>query len=204
MTTGEREPESSGLPQSRRTVPPPQLMPTVPEVRASWINFYDTHYPRVMRFVMHSGACLQDAQDAVQEAFTESWTLMNSNPDRWSEVSRKEAWIRVVAWRRYLRPPGPRIRPPVADGAVIPDLPDPGLGPSELTTQTQMVLQTLRGLDEDERVVMAFYLDDFPTEEIATALNLTEQRVRDIKKKARAALKIALAGHMSPGRKQPQ
>jgi RNA polymerase sigma factor (sigma-70 family) len=67
-----------------------------------------------------------------------------------------------------------------------------------------MVLQTLRGLDEDERVVMAFYLDDFPTAEIASALNLTEQKVRDIKKKARAALKIALAGHMSPGRKRPQ
>ena len=44
---------------------------------------------------------------------------------------------------------------------------------------------------------MAFYLDDFPTATIADALDLTEQRVRDVKKKARAALKTALADHLS-------
>ena len=53
---------------------------------------------------MLNGACLQDAQDAVQEAFTASWTLMDSDPDRWLAVSGKEAWIRVVALRRYRRP----------------------------------------------------------------------------------------------------
>jgi len=63
------------------------------------------------------------------------------------------------------------------------------------------VLEALRGLDEQARAVMAFHLDDFPTAAIADALGLTEQRVRDVKKKARAALKTALAGHMSSGRR---
>jgi RNA polymerase sigma factor (sigma-70 family) len=173
-------------------------MPVLAEIRAAWIDFYDVHYPRVVRFVMHNGACLQDAQDAAEEAFTESWSLMASHPDRWLGVSGKETWIRVVALRRYHRPPGPRIRPQLAAGAVIPDLPDPGPGPAELTAQAQTILQALRSLNELERSVMAFYLDDFPTTAIAEALNLTEQKVRDVKKKARAALKTTLAGTMSP------
>jgi len=178
-------------------------MPVLAEIRAAWIDFYDTHYHRVLRFVMHNGAYLQDAQDAVQEAFTESWALMDSHPDQWLAVASKQAWIRVVAMRRYHRPPGPRLRPQVAEGAAIPDLPHPGPGPGELTAQTQMVLQALRGLDEQSRAVMAFHLDDFPTAAIADALEITEQKVRDVKKRARAALKTTLAGHMSPGRRQP-
>src|SRR5262249_39616352 len=38
---------------------------------------------------------------------------------------------------------------------------------------------------------------------IAGALNLTDQQVRDVKKRACAALKIALDGTIFPGRRQP-
>jgi len=131
MTADDREPEPSG---PYPGAPPPGLMPGLEEIRAAWIAFYDTHYHRVVRFLMHNGACLQDAQDAVQEAFAESWALIDSDPGRWLAVTSKEAWIRVVALRRHRRPPGPRIRPQLAEGAVIPDLPDPGPGPGELTS----------------------------------------------------------------------
>ena len=203
MTTDEREPGTSGPPSPYPApypgVPaPPRPMPLLAEIRTAWIDFYDAHYNLVVRFVMHDGACLQDAQDAVQEAFTESWALMENHPDRWLAVTSKEAWIRVVALRRYRRPPGPRIRLQLVKGAVIPDLPHPTVEPGELTIQAQTVLQALRGLDEQSRAVMAFCLDDFPTTAIADALNLTEQRVRDVKKKARAALKTALAQHIPP------
>jgi len=162
--------------------------------------------------MMHNGASLQDAQDAVQEAFTESWALMDSRPGQWLAITGKETWIRVVALRRFRRPPGSRIRPLLAEGADIPDLPDPSPEPAEMTAQTQVVLQAqtqvvlqaLCSLDEQERAVMAFYLDDFPTSAIADALNLTEQRVRDVKKKARAVLKTALAGHMAPEGRRPR
>ena len=184
MTAGEPEPERSG--------------PVLEKIRAEWIDFYDAHYYRVVRFVMFNGAYLEDARDAAQEAFTESWALMDSQPDRWVAIRSKEAWIRTVALRRYRRPVGPRIRPQLAGEAVIPDLPDPAPGPCELTAEAQTVLQTLRGLDKQARAVMAFYLDDFPTGAIADALDITEQRVRDVKKKARAALKIALAEYTYP------
>ena len=184
MTAVEPEPERSG--------------PVLEKIRAAWIDFYDTHYHRVVRFVMLNGASLEDAQDAVQEAFTQSWALMDCQPDRWVAVRSKEAWIRVVALRGYRRPLGPRIRPQLAEEALIPDLRDPALGPCELTAEAQTVLQALRNLDEQARAVMAFHLDDFPTGAIADALDITEQRVRDVKKKARAALKITLAGHAYP------
>lgn len=176
------------------------------EIRAVWIDFYDAHYHRVVRFVMHCGAGLLDAQDAAHEAFAESWALVNRDSGQlWLAITDKEAWIRTVARRRHRRPPGPRIRPPLAEDAVIPDLADPRPGPGELTVQTQAVLQALRSLkDEEVRAVMAFCLDGFSTEEIARTMKLTKQRVRDLKKRGRATLKTTLAGQMSPGRRQPR
>jgi RNA polymerase sigma factor (sigma-70 family) len=109
-----------------------------------------------------------------------------------------------VALRLCRRPPGRRIRPRVAEGVDVPDQPYPGPGPGELTAQTQTVLQALRRLDEEAREVMAFYLDDFTSTQIAAALNLTEQRVRDVKKKARAALATAFTDARLPRRRQLQ
>lgn len=118
---------------------------------------------------------------------------MTSDPGRWQAITNQPAWIRTVALRRYKRPPGPRTRPQLSPHAEIPDLPSPWPGPGDITVQAQLVLEALRSLDEEARPVMAFCLDDFTTLETATALGITEQRVRDVKKKARAALKRALA-----------
>lgn len=162
-------------------------------MRADWINFYDTEYYHVVRFVMRAGACLDDAADATQQAFTESWALMINHPDRWAQIRDRRAWIRTLAWRKHQRPPGPRRRPLLAGGAPIPDIVDPGPEPAELTAQTLLVLQALRGLDEQPRLVLAFHFDDVPTRVIAAELNVAEQRVRDLLKNARATLKRRLA-----------
>jgi RNA polymerase sigma factor (sigma-70 family) len=173
------------------------------DVRAEWIDFYDTNFLRVVRFVMHNGGARDEARDAAQDAFTESWDLMNRNPSGWQAVQRKETWIRTVALRRYLRPPGPRRRPLSRDGGEVPDRPAPGPGHDELTAQAQAVLQALRALDEEARTVMAFDLDGIPTSDIAAALHVTEQRVRDIKKRARTALKRHLAESVITEGRQP-
>jgi DNA-directed RNA polymerase specialized sigma24 family protein len=77
------------------------------QARSEWIGFYDTHYHRVVRFVMHNGASQADAQDAAQEAFIESWALVSSDPDRWQAITGKAAWIRTgLAGAR--RKPGTR------------------------------------------------------------------------------------------------
>jgi RNA polymerase sigma factor (sigma-70 family) len=187
------------LPGPPGQTPSPLRTADLEEIRADWISFFDAHFRRVVRLVMHVGASLQDAQDAAQEAFTESCVVMNADPARWAAVTSKEAWIRVVALRKYKRPPGPRIRLQMTDGAAIPDIPDSDPDPAELTVQTQMVLQALRGLNAESRAVMAFFLDGFSGPEIAAALGITDQKVRDVKKRARAALKAVLAAQLTSG-----
>jgi RNA polymerase sigma factor (sigma-70 family) len=200
MTTGDLEPEAFGeLPPSGRqsAFAPGNLM----EVRNEWIDFYDAHFRRAVRFVMHIGASQEAAEEAAQEAFLESWELMNKDPNRWQAIASKDAWIRTVAVRRYHRPPGPRRRVlTVAD--EIPDLPSVGLGHDELTAQAQLVLRALRILDEEPRMVTAYDLDGIPTADIATELGITEQRVRDVRKKARTVLRKALAENITSGGRQ--
>lgn len=171
------------------------------QMRAEWIDFFDAHYHRVVRFLMHNGASLADAQDAAQEAFTESFDLMSQSPERWANVMGKPTWIRTVALRRYRRPPGPRRRPLTA-GNEIPDLPALGPGHDELTVQAQLILQALQALDEEARTVMAFGLDDIPTADTAYVLGITQQRVRDVRKKARTVLKQELARNAEHRRRQ--
>jgi RNA polymerase sigma-70 factor (ECF subfamily) len=173
------------------------------EVCTEWVGFYNAHYHRVVRFIMMRGeASLTDAQDAAQEAFTESWLLISRDPDAWQAIGNKAAWVRTVACRRHSRPPGTRHRPLITDGPV-PDPPVPGPGHAELTDQAQAVLQALRALDDESRAVMAFTLDHFTTADIATALGITHQRVRDVQKKARAILRRQLAEITAAEGRQP-
>ena len=100
-----------GPPGQNRSTPAPADLAEIGADRAGWSSFYHEHFSRVVRVVMHDGASRQDAHDAAQEAFTESWNLIATDPARWAAVTGKEAWIRAVALRKYRRPPGPRIRP---------------------------------------------------------------------------------------------
>jgi RNA polymerase sigma factor (sigma-70 family) len=165
-------------------------------VSSEWIRFYDDQYHLVIRFLMHNGATQLDAEDATHEAFTELYTLAARHPDRWQAITNKAAWIRTVAIRKYRRPPGPRKRPLTSSGEV-PDLPGCGPSPEDLTIQTQFVLQALQALDDEARTVIAFDIDGIPSADIARELHITPQRVRDIRKKARAALKHQLSENVA-------
>jgi RNA polymerase sigma factor (sigma-70 family) len=154
-----------------------------------WISFFDAEFQHVIGFLMKNGASLNDAQDAAGDAFAESWALTSRNPERWSQIANKRAWIRTVALRKLLRPPGSRIRPQEYSVADVPDTADAHADLEELTVQTQLVLQALATLDEEARSVVAFQLDGFSSAEIAQSLGVTDQRVRDISKKARRQLK---------------
>jgi RNA polymerase sigma factor (sigma-70 family) len=190
---GDERPPVPASPQVQSTGLPGGHPAGLVAMRADWIAFYDTEYHSVVRFLMRNGASLEDARDATEEAFLDSWTLMTKQPDRWSQIINRRSWIRAVALRKRLRPPGPRRRPLLANNAEIPDIPSPGLEPGELTAQTQAVLDALRSLDRQAQTVMAFRMDGFPTAAIAGTLGVTEQRVRDVTKKARTTLKRILA-----------
>jgi RNA polymerase sigma factor (sigma-70 family) len=192
MAADERQPVPIGQ-HAQVAGPPAGHAATLVAMRADWIAFYDTEYHKVVRFVMRNGASLEDARDATEEAFLDSWALMTNQPGRWSQIRNRRSWIRAVALRKCQRPPGPRRRPLLADSAKIPDIAAPGLEPGELTAQTQAVLQALRTLDNQAQAVMAFRMDGFPAAVIAETLGITEQRVRDVTKRARTTLKRTLA-----------
>ncbi|MGI8448060.1 MAG: RNA polymerase sigma factor [Streptosporangiaceae bacterium] len=110
----------------------------------AFTEFYDREHAGVVVFAMKCGASLQAAEDAMQEAFTEMWILVQA--EKWAVIQNPAAWIRGVALRKYRRPRGRRRA-----GATIPvedfhDKAAPGEDPSDLSAGTLMVLQALRSL----------------------------------------------------------
>lgn len=78
MANDDHRPEAAGQSRSS-TRPTAPVHDSLMRMWADWIDFYDAHYHRAVRFMMHVGASLVDAQDAAQEAFTESWKLMRQS-----------------------------------------------------------------------------------------------------------------------------
>jgi DNA-directed RNA polymerase specialized sigma24 family protein len=154
---------------------------------APFIEFYDREYHLVVRFVMNCGASLAAAEDAAQEAFLDAWRLM-SVPGKWAIIDDPRGWIRVVALRKYWRPPGCRKEPQAILQPVTPDTGDAGVSQVDLSVGALVVIDALRGLEPELRAVMAFDLDGFTAAESGGYLGLTDQQVRDRRKKARKIL----------------
>jgi DNA-directed RNA polymerase specialized sigma24 family protein len=167
-------------------------------VRGAFLNLYDQEYLPVVRFVMRLGASLQDAEDAVQEAFTEAWASLTPQPEKWSEIHEPRGWIRTIAKRKYQRPPGSRRRPlpvPVRELDEVRESPSHAeTRHDELTLETLYVLDAMRMLDPLPQAVLAFHMDGFSAPEIAIHLGLRDdQEARDLLKKARKTLARELA-----------
>jgi RNA polymerase sigma factor (sigma-70 family) len=160
--------------------------------RNSWSST-TTNTPLVVRFLMRYGATLHDAEDAAQEAFTDAWDRVERTRT-WAEVTDPRGWIRAVALRKYLRPPGSRRRPISVPVPEVPEAPTPGAGHAELLPGTLLVLDAMRSLDPEPRAVLAFHLDGFSAPAIGTQLGISDQKVRDLLKKARRILARTLTG----------
>ena len=167
-------------------------------VRDRFFEFFTTEYVLVVRFLMHCGASLHDAEDAAQEAFIDAWVRMGRD-GKWAEVAEPRGWIRRVALRKYQRPPGRRPRLQTVPVAHVPELRHHDIGDDDVAAETLAVVDALRRLDPPLPVVMAFYRDGFTAVEIGAQLGMTDQHVRDLIKKARRILTRELAG--SPDQK---
>jgi DNA-directed RNA polymerase specialized sigma24 family protein len=179
-----------------------QLAPTAEElftdeartaaIRADWLAFYDHEYALVVRFVMHCGASLQAAEDAVQDAFVDAWAL-TARADAWTAITDPRGWIRRVALRKYQRPPGKHRRPAAMPVGDVPEMTQPGQIHADLTNETLLVTAALRRLEPEPQAAMAFYLDGFTGPQIASQLGITDQKARDLLKAARRVLARELA-----------
>jgi DNA-directed RNA polymerase specialized sigma24 family protein len=168
------------------------------EMRGEFISFYDREHPLLVRFLVNAGASLPAAEDAMQEAFADAWALVRSGS--WELVNNPAGWIRVVGLRKYYRQRGRAGRElPVADFAVAPA---PAPCPADLAGETLAVLMALHSLPADERVALAFQIDGISCRETADHLRITEQKTRDLRKKARRNL----ASHLdeTPARRRTQ
>ncbi|MFB6642943.1 RNA polymerase sigma factor [Streptomyces chartreusis] len=163
--------------------------------RGEFLDFVDLHYHRLVGLLMWSGAERQDAEDAVQEALLQGWRAVLSG--RWSTIGNPAGWIRRVVWNTYRRPPGQkRTQPPIAHGSELPDRPSPGSDHAGLTDEALLVLHTLRRLPDELRLIMALTIDGATDTETAQLLNLTPQKVRDLRKSARTVLRRSLAPYL--------
>ncbi|WP_171064512.1 RNA polymerase sigma factor [Actinomadura soli] len=157
-------------------------------MRNDFLDFFDAEYHLVVRLVMRDGADLADAQDAAQQAFLQGWRRVEDG--RWEEVTHPGAWIREVALNhhraQHRAPPRVSLDPDL-------DVPESGPGHAELTGQARDVVALLQRLDHDCRAVIAFDLDGIPPRAIAAALGISEQKVRDLRKKARKRLREHLS-----------
>ncbi|MFC4049803.1 RNA polymerase sigma factor [Actinomadura syzygii] len=176
---------------ARRRVPGPasdggDVRAGMAAMRRDFLEFFDAEFSSVVRFVMRDGAGVHDAQDSAQHAFVQGWRMARDG--RWDRIDQPRAWIRTVALRHHRA----RDRMEVLV-RQMPETAVPGAGHDELTGQARDLVAALRLLDHDTRMVLALHLDDIPTRAISAHLSISEQRVRDLLKRARRTLRKHLA-----------
>jgi DNA-directed RNA polymerase specialized sigma24 family protein len=157
-------------------------------------DFFLRQYVYVIRFLLRCGASLKSAEAAAQQAFAEAGRLAQRGS--WGSVPNQEAWIRTVAYK-YLELPYPqfvRVKPVsyFFEGEPLRD------STSDLPPESRRLLKALHGLPADQRVVMAFKMDEFSDKIIAVHMGMKRQEVRDLHEAARRALARSLAEVTTP------
>ena len=166
---------------------------TLATMREDFLELCDQQHAQVVAFMMRCGASLPDAQDAAQEAFYAAWSELTNHPERWQLVSKPAGWLRDVAVKRWKRPLGSRKRVPELPVDELPDHSHPGDDLGELSALTATIQLVLATVDEPARIVWAYHRDGFTNVEIAKWLDMDAQKVTDMLKKTRMALRLALA-----------
>jgi DNA-directed RNA polymerase specialized sigma24 family protein len=153
-------------------------------------DFFLREHKRVVLFLMRCGASLTSAVIAAQQAFTAARQLAKRGA--WLDLPNKEAWIRTVAYDKYLKLRHLRLAH-VTSASYLPEEARLRDSASDLTPKTKRVLKAFQGLPADQQVVMAFKMDRFPEDVIAVHLGITDQEVRERYEAARRALARLLA-----------
>ncbi|MBA2890063.1 RNA polymerase sigma factor [Nonomuraea soli] len=166
-------------------------------MRAAFISFMESESARLIRFLMYNGASLEDSKDAVQDAFLDTWKLLITQPAAWITIEDPRLWIRQVARRALARPRGQRRTqaPTVPLTTGLPGHDRAVEDEIEQAVVTSDLCAALRRVPPDQRLAMAYYLEDLTHPVIAEQLGITEQQSRDLIKRARTALRVALLAY---------
>lgn len=153
----------------------------------SFKKFFHAEYRSVIRFLMSTGACRQDAEEAAADAFRDA-------ERQWKSIRAPKAWIRRVAGRK-LPETGRRPESAVSLEELGVDAQTAsGLEPAEQVAAIETVLAALRRLPDKQREVMAWTIDGYTPSEIAEHLHEPAANIRQNIKRARENLRMLLAG----------
>ncbi|MFD9895528.1 RNA polymerase sigma factor [Amycolatopsis sp. NPDC059027] len=148
-------------------------------------DFCRAHTERLVGFVIRLGASPADAEDVAQEVLLDLY-------ESWDAVARPECWVWSVATRKYQRHFPLRHREIVT--GTVPDRPML-VAPDDFAVQAEaagLLWELLTLLPFQQRMVLAWRIDGFSHQEIATGLSTTPAAVRASAARARATLKETL------------
>lgn len=126
--------------------------------------FYRDDHLRLLRFLMHLGASVDDAWDVAQETYARAcghWDKIVSNP---------ASWTRVTALHEYQRL-STRSREEIRRAGLDRRLLSPHLDELDLPEEVKRVNEAIARLPRREAEVMALTIDGFKPREIAALLN---------------------------------
>jgi RNA polymerase sigma-70 factor (ECF subfamily) len=160
----------------------------VGDERPEFDDFFRREFPRVVAVLSFSGASLEEAQDATQEAMVD---LLHN----WDRVHRPKAWVRTAALHRYVRSSRRDRHLPgkvAAGGWGLHEVEDPA---DDKVVQAEWVVDLVRRLPTKQRQVLALLFDGLTSHEIADVLGDSPQTTRKNLQLARDRLKKELTQH---------
>ena len=141
---------------------------------------YQAEKPRLVRYLIQSGANWHDADDASQRALIALY-------EHWETVRNPRAWLRKVVFREFIGATGSNEFPLEGHDQLLPDPLD-----IESLLEQDTVLSAIRQLPQLQRQVFALHFDQLTTSEIAETLQITEAAARQNLARARVRLKELL------------
>lgn len=173
-------------------------------MRADLLKLYVDENSQVIRMIMRLGASLPDAEDAVQEAFSDAWSSMAGHPEKWAKIAKPRNWVRAIALNKYRGRFG--RRQPIF--VPVPDLPDKvedaSISHDELTAETLDVLKALSNLPPPLGETLTLHMEGFSAPEITAVLGFSsDQQTRDLIKKARKVLSQEIPARVDQERRKP-
>jgi RNA polymerase sigma-70 factor (ECF subfamily) len=166
-------------------------------VMAEIAAFYDREAKPLLGFLLKAGADVHLAADLVQASFEDAIR-------KWETISNPRAWLRTVATRKLWRAKhlkrshedptgdltdGEQLLPAGHRSQLL--RPDAML---EFSDERRRVMELIAALPRLQRMALAWHLDGYGTDEIATHLETTPAAVRQNLTRARTALKQKISG----------
>lgn len=148
-------------------------------------EFFRGDYPLLVGFLRKNSFTREEAEDATAEAMAEAYR-------RWEEIDCPRSWVRTAAYRIACKQSQrTRDAPRRAAAAGWADMVHTDPDVAQIREEKELLIRLLNKLPPQQRLVMAWHLDEFTVDEIAEHLEMKPATVRSNIRHARDKLKKA-------------